>query len=1112
MEKSIDTIAGRMATVEASIVNLSSGALLFNDSSLPWTPDDFPNLPSTALAITVQGTIADRNLSTLTLTNQIHYAPFEPTTLQPLLTKTAQINQSGQVLFQEPTVQFLSTVNQGFQAPVTQFAPSTIGGAGIQDVTSLDADTLTNALGKLDSWITNAFLLQPPGIQPILSETNVFYGGVQWLNFPTFSILDKSVPYVNSILFIIGDPASSDYLTFELNDPTLFPYKAYRDGISPVLTPLVRFRIFTTCFLTTADGLYTKSAMQTKCVKIITERGNASFPSVGKVFAIEQTDGVSTYTTVSIFLPNLPISYPNGTPVPVKIVYLNKTSSPVTVTCTSTIQATSGNPGPVTSVIPGSATATSVPLTVMAPTYSDTTGLVTTPLFSTYQIEYTLQQMNSVQPGIGFRYGIPDPQTIPADEVAYSSNTFVQTIPFIACNYPVVLTGTVANPLLPGAQWSTSVAATNCAGFVGTQTPLPIVSTLFPTVRTPPLTNLPLLNTSRLQTRLASTMRTLAYNNGWYVSSIVGVDTFFLSTPSVLQYQLSTVAQWNDASYPGDRNTFSLRVYFTDDEGTQTNPITLSVPSVADDFPLNTPLTAATATESLTAVLTDSQMSTGFTHYFYNVSVSGSQTIAELSTATQSLYITLTNDLISNAVPIQQILSTSIYTFATEPANSCSTIQVLQEDCTNLTQVSGIYTPSLNSKFVFDIQATNFGNYFANSTIASASVTTPQYAVGPVASYTSNVFLYDGPTEVTTLPLPQNTILTISSCSVGIYSTIYQDPNDIQVMYLNVTVYPEAPQNQLSTFVTNLTSTLFIDTVSQVKLPSFSSTVGVNGLRVLSLLPRLELPGTVDNMNDGVDTMGMSGTGLDVTISSFASIDPTHQLNISTTLLYQHSSSISSIYTNVYSRELLYTDGGYIHPAGYNFSQFSGIPLKVPSAVYPDFTYDLIYDVNNGYRYATFLYELSTFATPTPISYLNVLIKNPSLVSTIQTVRDQNTFFPDDNITDIDMMYMKVRLHAKILTVYDTGSSTPFESAWVNGFKEIEDGFLDDTQFDIGACTAVSTIGSDVQYTIQFSRRYYTKFSAFIRIGIAQDGSVYSGDPITFESVQITAIDPVDTI
>jgi hypothetical protein len=588
---------------ESSIAHLSSGSLLFNDPTLPWSPDDFPTLPSTALAVTFQGTIATGNISTLTLTNQIQYAPFEPESIRPSLTKTLQINQGGQVILQEPTVQFLSTTSQAFQQPVGSFAQSTIGGAGIQDVTA-NPDTLTNALGKLDAWITNAFLLQPPGVQPITSETNVFYGGVQWLNFPTYNILDKFVPFVNSILFIVGDPTTANYLTFEINDPTLFPYKTYTDGISPHFAPLVRLRIFTNCFVPTADALYTKTVMQTKCVKIITEMGDATLPTVGKVFALDQTDGTTTYTTVSLYLPNLPNSYPVGTEVPIKIVYLNKTSSPVTLTSASTVQATTGDPGAVTSVTPLYETPSSIALQVVAPTYSDTTGLVTTPFFSTYQVEYTLQQMNSAAPGLGFRYGIPDPATIPGDEAAYSNVSFTQSIPFETCNQVLALTGTTANPLVPGAQWSNSINATNCVGNAGPVTALPILSTLFPTVTAPSMTNIPLQNMSPGETRFIGTLTSPYYDNGWNLSTIVPNDVFFFSTPSFLNYQLSTPVQWNDGSYPGDRNTLTLNLYHTDEAGNQTNPATLAVASTSDDFPLNTPLYAGTLDANITATLT----------------------------------------------------------------------------------------------------------------------------------------------------------------------------------------------------------------------------------------------------------------------------------------------------------------------------------------------------------------------------------------------------------------------------------------------------------------------------------------------------------------------------
>jgi hypothetical protein len=308
----------------------------------------------------------------------------------------------------------------------------------------------------------------------------------------------------------------------------------------------------------------------------------------------------------------------------------------------------------------------------------------------------------------------------------------------------------------------------------------------------------------------------------------------------------------------------------------------------------------------------------------------------------------------------------------------------------------------------------------------------------------------------------------------------------------------------ISTFASTLTNTLFVDTVSLVSISTFSNTFQANGLRVLSLLPRLEAPGAPNNMNDGINILGNSGTGLNVAISSFAAIDSTNALNLSTSLFYQHTSSISTIYTDSYSRELLYTNGKYIHAAGFNFTQFSGDIINVPNAVYPDFTYDLIYDENYGYRYATFLYELSTFATPTPIQYIHIIINRPSLISTIQEDRTLNSCFPDSPVDPTYLDHMKVRLHAKVLGTYHAGGCLPVETAWVNGFKELDDTIYDDAIFDIGGCVNVSTIQSGICYTVQFDRRYYRKFTAFVRVGIAQDGSVYSGDPLMFDSIRVS--------
>jgi hypothetical protein len=548
-----------------------------------------------------------------------------------------------------------------------------------------------------------------------------------------------------------------------------------------------------------------------------------------------------------------------------------------------------------------------------------------------------------------------------------------------------------------------------------------------------------------------------------------------------------------------------LNLYHIDEAGTLTNPATLVVPTASDDFPLNTPLYAGTSAANITATLTDSQTQPTYTKFFYNVGITGQQYVTNYSTATQTIQVKLNNYQIpSTGVPQSQVLSTSVYVFSTEPVHSYSTLQVLVQECTSTTQVSGIYTPSLNSQFVFDVQAVNIGTYYIPSTFATGVLSSNGVPVGPLNSITSNLTINNGSAEVTTLPFPADTVLTLSSLTAGFFSTIYQDPNDPQEVLLNTTIYPENPQDAVSTFVSTLTDTLFIDTVSLVTISTFSNTLEPNGLRVVSLLPRLEAPGVPNNMNDGVDYLGNFGTGLNVATSSFASINSANILNVSTCLVYQHTSSISTIYTDPYSRELLYTDGRYIHAAGFNFTQFSGDIINAPDAVYPDFTYDLIYDQNGGYRYATFLFELSTFATPTPIQYLNVLIKHPSHISTIQSDRTSNSCFPDAPVDPTYLDNMKVRLHAKVLGTFDAGTCMPVETAWVNGFKELDDTIYDDSQFDIGGAINASTINSDICYTVQFDRRFYRKFTAFVRVGIAQDGSVYSGDPLTFDAIQVS--------
>ena len=133
----------------ASQITLSSGQILFADPTKPWTPENFPNLPSTALSLTTAGTIATRNISTLTFSNAITYANYEQA-VKSQLTKSLVINASGDVSYDDPKVSLVSTSLGAFNIGISNWVPYSIGGAGI---TSKPADSLTNAIAKLDSWI-----------------------------------------------------------------------------------------------------------------------------------------------------------------------------------------------------------------------------------------------------------------------------------------------------------------------------------------------------------------------------------------------------------------------------------------------------------------------------------------------------------------------------------------------------------------------------------------------------------------------------------------------------------------------------------------------------------------------------------------------------------------------------------------------------------------------------------------------------------------------------------------------------------------------------------------------------------------------------------------------
>jgi hypothetical protein len=365
-------------------------------------------------------------------------------------------------------------------------------------------------------------------------------------------------------------------------------------------------------------------------------------------------------------------------------------------------------------------------------------------------------------------------------------------------------------------------------------------------------------------------------------------------------------------------------------------------------------------------------------------------------------------------------------------------------------------------------------------------------------------------TEITTLPFPQDTSLTFSSLRVQVNNWVYTDPICALPLRIVGNITSANPEH-VSYAVESTISTLFVDTVSINSISNYSNTTGTYGQRVLSLLPRLEAPGTPTNMNDAISPAGDYGTGLNVAISSFVFMSTANQFAVSSSVLYNHTSSLLTSYTDPYSRELLYTAGHYIHAAGYNFSLYTGDSLGIPSYTYPDFTYDMYYDENKGNRFASFFIEQPAFTQPTPLQYMMIAIHNPSYISTITESRTNN-FFPNCPVQPYLLSSMRVHIHAKVIGNYDVGSIETVESAWLNCFKQIDETQFDDSVYDIGACSAVYVppIGSNAGYMytyVQMNRRFYTKIGALIRVGISYDGSIYCGDPITFDGVSVSFSD-----
>jgi hypothetical protein len=420
----------------------------------------------------------------------------------------------------------------------------------------------------------------------------------------------------------------------------------------------------------------------------------------------------------------------------------------------------------------------------------------------------------------------------------------------------------------------------------------------------------------------------------------------------------------------------------------------------------------------------------------------------------------------------------------------------------------------LTSQFQFDILATDFAYNYSAHQFADAYITqdiggqdTP---MGPPASYSTGVYIYNHntDTELTTLPFPVSTLLRISTCSLSFFSTIYQNPTEPGEIKIAATLYPANPAALVSTFVSTLHSSMYIDTVSQTTYSTFCDVYGANGTRILSLLPRQDIGVTsIDtNIQDSIDIDGQYGIGLNVNMNPYITISTASNIVLSSTILYTHGSTLlatTPVTSDMYRRELLYTDGMYIHPSGYNFSGFDGTLLGTPNALYPDFTYDLLFDVNNGFRYATFVYISPQYTQPTLLQYLNVRIVNPNIVSTISEDYYTNHWFPNQPTVSFMMSSLQVRLQTKLYATYSDTSYKGLSTIWYDCLQHVNGN-------PAPACVAVQQIGNDVEYKVQIARHAYTRLCSVVRIGLSRDSGLYAGDfpnPITFDAIQTSYSD-----
>lgn len=1083
----------------ASTINLCSGQIFFGDPTKSWDPTQLcltpPVFPSTNLIISASGRVEDQSFSNLTFPNSITYEPYEPSTLRQTLRKNLEVDINGNVSYATPRIGIASTFNAAFQAPINSFTPSTIGGANINNTD--DTDTITNAIAKLDSWITNAFLLQPPCITPIESISSSLYGSVRWNNFKTYNILNTFAPYVTGIAIVIGDPTTPNYLTLEWSGQDYFPFKLFTDGITPVKTPLVKIRLFTDFFPKTATKSYTKQTMKTNCMALISESGSYTLPSKGKVFSIEDTNHINTYTTFNLFIPNLP----KDTDIPISISYLNHTMPTPNVCALSTQITTQGAPSQTTASI-STATTNCVTYQITPPIYSDEDHSILEKYMSTYSIKYTWSGFQTVYDTTsGYMYGAPDINTLP-DYLSSYQSTYQYSIPYFASTLVTNQLGLGQAPFLPASVFETSVAATNSVNLTGPYSSTIYASTSFTTTRTRTLHNLQLAPNGQGIVNSNALYNLFHTTDGWKISTTALNTVFFLSTATTIPLIATAAVQLNDDSYPGDRTPITVTTLHTDiNDNTRPIDFQMSISTGMNDYVLDTPYTFQNAgNDSMTTTVSETNPTPGYSHYYYNVVMAGNPVISTISESLQSVQFALTNTGLVGGVPSTQTVSSATYSFATDAFSTFTYDNAgYTSTASEVVYISGLPTASDTAQLYWDAKVKNQVSVFACSSFGNAFLSLDDGRVGPTTNYISSINILSSGIPVTTTPLPANTTLQYSSLAVKLDNTIYQDPICPHEFFINTTLcepYPVASQSK----AVPLTSSFYIDTLSAYSNPQFNDPTKPNGLHIQSFIP---LSGfSSNNIGDGVTCQGQTSNGLNVPYSSFITATSS-AIVLSSTILYDNTSNINAVYPSTYGRELMMLQGSWLHPAEFDFSPFDS-SLYGLSTLYPNFTYDHVFDTNQGCRYATFLYT-SVFSTPTIFNSIDITINNTNYIGALTTnLSTGNTFFPDAPINQAYLQYSKVKLHVKHFATHLAQGCETLETAWINGLKQDIPQF-NDSIFDEGGCYNVSTIGatSSLTYSVLMAPRYYNSIATLVRVGIASERDFITGDSLRFDSINI---------